>query len=111
LKARKVFFESKDRTVHSKQVLKEFQHIKELSDRMQRAQHQRFEKILATTCKTISSKIDHERWEDPTVKTGVLPFFTTLQIPGAEGCRWRILEVEDSSSSKFRCQDFIFQVV
>ena len=52
---------------------------------------------------TISSKIDHERWGDPTVKTGVLLFFTTLQIPGAEGCRWRILEIEDSSTFKFSC--------
>jgi hypothetical protein len=68
LKDGKVIFEAKDRIVHFKQVLKEFQCIKGLSDRMQRAQHQRFERILAITCKTISSKIDHERWGDPTVQ-------------------------------------------
>jgi hypothetical protein len=103
LKDGKVFFEAKEKTDHFEQVMKEFQSINGLSDRMQRVQHQRFERILATTCKTISSKIDHERWGDPTIKTGVLPFFTTLQILGAEGCRWRILEDEDSSSSKFSC--------
>ena len=101
MKAGKVFFEAKNKTNHFEQVMKEFQSINGLSDRMKRAQHQRFERILATTCKTISSKTDQERWGDPTIYIGVLLFFTTLQIPRAEGCRWRILEIEDSSSSKF----------
>jgi hypothetical protein len=27
-----------------------------------------------------------------------LPCFITSQIPGAEGCRWRIFEIEDNSN-------------
>jgi hypothetical protein len=93
LKAGKAIFEAKNRTGHFSQVMKEFQSIKGLSDRMQRTQHQRFERILGTTCKTTSSKIDHERWRNPNVKTDVLPCFITSQIPGAEGYRWRIFEI------------------
>jgi hypothetical protein len=93
LKAGKAFLETKDRTGQFLQIIKRFQGIKGLSDRMQRTQHQRFERILGTTCKTTSSKIDHERWRNPTVKTGVLPCFITSQIPGAEGYRWRIFEI------------------
>jgi hypothetical protein len=56
LKAGKVIFEAKDRTVHSKQVLKELQCINGLSDRMQRVQHQRFERILVTHAKPFPQK-------------------------------------------------------
>jgi hypothetical protein len=56
LKAGKVIFEAKDRTVHSKQVLKGLQCISGLSDRMQRVQHQRFERILVTNAKPFPQK-------------------------------------------------------
>ena len=70
---------------------------------LQRIRHQIFEEILKPHVKQTSSNINHERWRNPTVKTGVLPHCITSKNPGAEGCRWRIFEIEDNSSVKFSC--------
>jgi hypothetical protein len=56
LKAGKVIFEAEDIIVHSKQVLKGFQCISGLLDRMQEVQHQGFERILVTHAKLFPKK-------------------------------------------------------
>jgi hypothetical protein len=53
--------------------------------------------------KQTSSNIDHKHWRNPTVMTGVFPHSITSQIPGAEGCRGKILEIEANSSARLSC--------
>jgi hypothetical protein len=103
LKAGKAFFEAKDRTGHFSQVMKEFQSIKGMKIACKGFDIRDLREFWKPHVKQTSSNIDHERWRNPTVKTGVLPHCITSKIPGAEGCRWRIFEIEDNSSAKFSC--------
>jgi hypothetical protein len=103
LKAGKAFLEAKGRTGHFSQVMKEFQSIKGMKIACKGFDIRDLREFWKPHVKQTSSNIDHERWRNPTVKTGVLPHFITSQIPGAEGCRWRIFEIEDNSKAKFSC--------
>jgi hypothetical protein len=101
LKAGKVFFEAKERTCHFSQVMKEFQSIKEMKIACKGFNIRDLREFWKPHVKQTSSNIDHERWRNPNVKTGVFPHCITSNILGAEGCRWRIFENEDNSSAKF----------
>ena len=103
MKAGKAFLEARGRTCRFSQVMEEFQSIKGMKIACKGFTIRDLREFWKPHVKQTSSNIDHERWRNPTVKTGVLPHSITSQIPGAEGCRWQILEIEDSSSAKFSC--------
>ena len=85
MKAGKVFFEAKDRTGHSKQVMKDFQRIKGMKIACKGFDIKDLREFWKPHVKQNSSNIDHEHWRNPTVKTSVLPHCITSKIPGAEG--------------------------
>ena len=73
MKAGKAFFEAKDRTGHLSQVMKEFQSIKGMKIACKGFDIKDLREFWKPHVKQTSSNIDHERWRNPTVKTGVLP--------------------------------------
>jgi hypothetical protein len=75
LKAGKAFFEAKDRTGHFSQVMKEFQSIKGITIACKGLSIRDSREFWEPHAKQTSSNIDHERWRNPTVKTGVLAMF------------------------------------
>jgi hypothetical protein len=91
LKAGKVFFEAGDRTGHSKQVMKEFQRIKGMKISCKGFDIRELREFCKPHVKQASSKVDHKH---SIVQTGVFPHCITSKIPGAEGCRWRILRLK-----------------